>query len=263
MAGDRDMMWYFLHAGPAGSPVIPVPKRPRTESSAVARVNSALFLLDTAVVSPSFVGPLAGNLQERQPQGNTNLGAEIRRAVQARLGPAADSAPAWHSSGGSSPRKQNTHSARYSSRGAAGATRSPRNTGQGHFSSRDTDACGVDVPIGFGVLPAEGRQRLAEGNPPRPRRQPPGGSTQSGSPPGVQKQSAQEAGGIGKSLRIESALQSRAGLLQLQTEAAVAKGPAAGSGAADLHLPTPLKLPVIPAAAARDRPDPAGLPEES
>ena len=248
-----------LHAGPAGSPVVPVPKRPRTESSAVARINAALFLLDTAVVSPSFVGPLAGSLQEAQAgcAGDASRGAEIRRAVQARLGlpqPAAQSAPAWHSPGGASPRKRHADPDKHGPRGAAGAAGSPKVMGQ---DRKDADARGVDVPVGFGALPAQ--QRLVVGTPPRPRRQPPSGPTQTGPPPGVQGQPGQEATGSDKSGILGANLQSRAGVPQLQTEAAVAKGPAG----ADLHLPTPLKLPLIPAAAARDRPDSAGLPAES
>jgi hypothetical protein len=76
-----------LPAGPAASPVVRVPKRPRTESAAAARENAALYLLDTEVVSPSIVGPLAGSLQEGPgSKAVAQLGAEVRAAVLEHLG---------------------------------------------------------------------------------------------------------------------------------------------------------------------------------
>ena len=239
--------------GPAGSPLVPVPKRPRTESSAVARANAALFLLDTAVMSPSLMGPLAGNLQH-QAQSAANLGAEIRRAVQARLGlpePAADSALTWQLPGGSAPHPQELSPDKQSFLRSAGAAAG---------SQRQDENSGVDVPVRYGVLAAAAQQRIAVGTPPKTGWQPPAGSTQLGWPQGgsdpLQRPLALFAGAGPTHRYIAGKGQDIARELQLHYGA---KGSNAGGGAADLHLPTPLKLPLLPGAAARDRPDSAGL----
>ena len=224
-----ELIFGGFSVGPAGSPVVPVPKRPRTESSAAARVDAALFLLDTAVVSPSLVGPLAGSLQDAQSSFSAGaLASDIRRAVQARLGP--PGAPAAAATNSANDPEQ------------AGKT-----VGMGG---------GVDVPVGFGALiNAAQRGSLTVGTPPRPYREPPGGSFQPGSPPSAASPLGRQPGRSGRS--PDAARKNHAGQLHMQNEAEKVKG-----GVGNLHVPTPLKLPVVPAAAARDRPDSAGFPAD-
>lgn len=258
-----------MYAGPAGSPVVPVPKRPRTESSAVARANAALFLLDTAVVSPSFARPLAGSLQRAQQSAcAAGLGADIRRAVQARLGlppgsPTAALPPAALAAatpprpsgnpttcaGDSSPRHQHA------------LLGSPAAKASGQDMDVD-EAAGVVVPVNLGDLLPVAEQ---VGTPPAPRLvQLPSELKQPLSPPEADRPLQQWAldAAVASSPGAADQVQAHAGLPPLPTEAAVAKGGLLGvrSSASDLQLPTPLKLPLIPAAAARDRPDSAGPP---
>ncbi|BDA43997.1 probable AP2-like ethylene-responsive transcription factor CRL5 [Coccomyxa sp. Obi] len=245
--------------GPAGSPVVPVPKRPRTESSAAARLDAALFLLDTAVVSPSLVGPLAGSLQDAQYNFSAGgLASDVRRAIQARLGPPQAGAPAAAATNSRNDPGMMAGGVdvpvSYGVAADVGGVNVPISSG------KVAEAGGVDVPVHFGALiNAAQRGNLAVGTPPRLHREPAAGSIQPGSPQSAPSQVGPQPGRSGRS--PGAAKNEHAGPLHMQNEAERMKG-GVGSGVGVLHVPTPLKLPVLPAAAARDRPDSAGLPAE-
>lgn len=239
-----------------------MPKRPRTESSAAARVDAALFLLDTAVVSPSLVGPLAGSLQDAQSNFSAGgLASDIRRAVQARLGPPQPGAPAPAAANSRSDLERAGTTA-----GMGGGVNVPVSFGVAAdvggvsvpFSYGNmADARGMDGPVNFGALiSAAQRGNLVVGTPPRPHQEPPAESIQPGSPPSTMRL---QPGRSGRS--PGAADKDHAGPLHMQNKAQRTKG-GVGSSVGVLHVPTPLKLPVVPAAAARDRPDSAGFPAE-
>lgn len=242
--------------------MVPVPKRPRTESSAAARVDAALFLLDTAVVSPSLVGPLAGSLQDAQSNFSAGgLASDIRRAVQARLGPPQPGAPAPAAANSRSDLERAGTTA-----GMGGGVNVPVSFGVAAdvggvsvpFSYGNmADARGMDGPVNIGALiSAAQRGNLVVGTPPRPHQEPPAESIQPGSPPSTMRL---QPGRSGRS--PGAADKDHAGPLHMQNKAQRTKG-GVGSSVGVLHVPTPLKLPVVPAAAARDRPDSAGFPAE-
>ena len=226
---------------PGSSAAAEVPKRPRTESAAAACANAAQYLLDTQEVSPGLVGPLADSLQQQRETGAAAAGQQgvevetsgeamnglhasdpeaVGRAVLARLAAQHSGSPVQQASLTPGQQQQQLHE-------ASGAVPMDVDAAQAGPVEQQQQQEAMPAKEGSETIAAH-EELPAEGTPDE--------TAKEGGKPSLlvetpDREPDQAAGGAGK-----------------------------GNAAADLQLETPLKLDEdIPAAAARDRPDSAGL----
>ena len=219
------------------------PQRPRTESAAAACANAAQYLLDTQEVSPGLIRPLTGSMQPLQQETSAaaagQQGVEVEtsgeamnglhandpeavgRAVLARLAAEHNGSSVLQET--LTPEQQQQQQQLHEASGAVPMDVDAAQAGPVEQQQQEAIPAkeGSETIAAHEDLPAEGTpdETAKEGGKPSLLVETP------------DREPDQAAGGAGK-----------------------------GNAAADLQLETPLKLDEdIPAAAARDRPDSAGL----